>query len=105
MKLKLIRNKIHAKMNKQSSKLFVKLTNKTQYKALLLEKMIEESIELNEVINDKEEFYNELADVVTVLEAVFKEFNIDEEKLQAHINKKIEANGNFSSYHALLIKE
>ena len=89
---KLVRDKIVENINNKGSKSEFKILNKEEYKVELDKKLVEE---VNEVIEDHSA--EEIGDLLEVILAVMKEYNISEEEIKMQMEKKRKSKGAFDN--------
>ena len=92
---KLVRDLIPEIIKKDGEVPKTKILNKKEYKEELLKKLIEESKEALEAKNSKKDLTKEMGDVIEVLEAIEKAYNLDRKKILALKKERKKKRGGF----------
>lgn len=93
---KLVRDRIPEIMEKNGQQFIGYVADENEYKNRLLEKLIEESQELQEAKSEEE-----LADVLEVIEAIYLAFNFSKEKIEQIKKDKKDKRGGFEKAYIL----
>lgn len=92
---KLVRDKIPEIIEKEGKACHIHIADKEEYDSAISAKLIEESSELS-AAKTKEEKIRESADVLEVLETIWREEGISREEVLKAQTEKRESNGGFS---------
>ena len=91
---KLVRDKIPEIIKAKGEIPKVRILNNDEFKLELLKKIVEESNEVLEA-NGKEELIKEIGDLLEVVDATIKAFNVNLEEISILRNKRKEERGGF----------
>jgi predicted house-cleaning noncanonical NTP pyrophosphatase (MazG superfamily) len=92
---KLIRDKIPEIIENDGKKANLRILEDDEYKLELLKKIVEESKEVLEAKDSKQELIKEIGDLMEVLDSVIKEFNLNIEDIISLKEKRKEERGGF----------
>lgn len=92
---KLVRDNIPKIIEENSEKPIVRILDDEEYKRELLKKLVEESNETLESINDKEELMKEIGDVQEVISAIINAFELSVDDIDVLRLKRKEKRGGF----------
>ncbi|MBS0015617.1 MAG: nucleoside triphosphate pyrophosphohydrolase [Arthrospira sp. SH-MAG29] len=100
---KLVRDRIPEIIEKSGGKPEIKVLSEAEYRIALRNKLREEAEEVNQ--SDAANLVEELADILEVVEALMKSYNISEEQIQLKVDEKRAQRGGFEQKIMLLWTE
>ncbi|MDQ3018369.1 MAG: nucleoside triphosphate pyrophosphohydrolase [bacterium] len=92
---KLVRDKIPEIIAADGVECKTKILETKEYREVLLAKVVEEALEIQESKGDIKELVEEVGDVLEVIDAIVKEFALDETAIQAVREERREKRGGF----------
>ena len=92
---KLVRDNIPKIIEENAEKPITRILDEEGYKKELLKKLVEESNEALEAVDDKGELTKELGDVQEVISAIVKAFELSEEDIDDLRTRRKEKRGGF----------
>lgn len=103
---KLVRDNIPSKIQRNGEVCnFAQIQNKELLVAFLRDKLIEEVNEFLNSVGGSSDSFEELADIVTVVQALYTAYGVDDDLFKKIYSEKLTSKGGFNSGYIMIIPD